>query len=616
MNLKRRQLRSLGSSQRDNKFLLALQTISLGYLFFAGAVVYLLIVGVLMKDVHLLPNLNNIHTDTLLRPQLQGIQINKHTKRQQLTADSKPKNKEGASACLLVNDENPRLPEWIAYHYHTLPLRSLTIAVDPASRSSPLEILQRWNDTGLIEMRLWNDDDFLYDIDENGKKIRNLKASSDIWGHRKRQNHFINKCMADFKRRNKTWVLLIDVDEYMTFNRIEDINQEPDFPLEKAPDGMQTLMDWTWMKGGAEGSIEGWIDTLPNSTYTSFGVQSVLKIQPGGIVTDAAGNNSYYLRDDRAFRDLDALEEPPEDMPILKYIMCNSDDMACGEIYNDIYDDRWDEEWVCIEVDWDDPEDEQKKTNIFHGGHVIQDLDERKYFLEKEQTLWPKRLAVSDAKEARERLPSVDGRKTILDVVKEESHYHGYDSIGPCITMPRLRYGPFEAPSSKATTNVDPFNPNDFVTLRYRWHAALGSYAYGKTMIDVSKIPMKELQVEAENVHAPLSHYCHRQEWYYSPRYVLSLFRVNHYLDSFEAYTYRKDIRVELRQSQDRYDTLAKEGNHSMDTEGSLWLQEFVQDMGSERAKMLLAGAGSFPRLDWSLSGLMGEAEKAVERMG
>lgn len=33
---------------------------------------------------------------------------------------------------------------------YTLPLRSLTVAVDPASRSSPLDILQRWNDTIFI----------------------------------------------------------------------------------------------------------------------------------------------------------------------------------------------------------------------------------------------------------------------------------------------------------------------------------------------------------------------------------------------------------------------------------------------------------------------------------
>ena len=53
---------------------------------------------------------------------------------------------EGISACLLVNDENPRLPEWISYHYQTLPLRALIIAIDPASRSLPNDIILQWFD--------------------------------------------------------------------------------------------------------------------------------------------------------------------------------------------------------------------------------------------------------------------------------------------------------------------------------------------------------------------------------------------------------------------------------------------------------------------------------------
>eukprot|EP00957_Ditylum_brightwellii_P159490 12140610-Ditylum_brightwellii.AAC.1 len=277
-------------------------------------------------------------------------------------------------------------------------------------------------------------------------------------------------------------------------------------------------------------------------------------------------------------------------MPTLKHVLA-TDSKLCGKIFNDVYNENGDGSLVCLTVDWEAPENEQKKTNIFHGGYVVEDLQQRKYFWEKEQALWPKRLAVEDAKEARERLPRVDERKTIIDVVKEESNRHGYETMGPCIMMPRLRYGSFEVqPDAATVVATGEIDPKDFVTLRYRWHGAKGVYAYGKTMIDVSQIPTEELQVEAENVHAPLCHYCARQEPYYSPQYATSLFRVNHYLDSFEAYTYRNDVRVELRQSVDRYNTLAKEGNHSMDTEGLHWLQEFVQDMGSENAKMLLAG--------------------------
>ena len=38
-----------------------------------------------------------------------------------------------------------------------------------------------------------------------------------LWRHRNRQRYFIKKCMAEYKARNRTWVLLIDVDEYITF---------------------------------------------------------------------------------------------------------------------------------------------------------------------------------------------------------------------------------------------------------------------------------------------------------------------------------------------------------------------------------------------------------------
>lgn len=57
-----------------------------------------------------------------------------------------------------------------------------------------------------------------------------------------RQRYFIMKCMADFKQRNMTWTLLIDVDEYITFNRIQD--DDPDMPLDVAPEGIPTILDW------------------------------------------------------------------------------------------------------------------------------------------------------------------------------------------------------------------------------------------------------------------------------------------------------------------------------------------------------------------------------------
>ena len=49
--------------------------------------------------------------------------------------------------------------------------------------------------------------------------------------------------MADFKLRQKTWVLLIDVDEYITFNNVEE-GADPDVPLDYAPEGVPTLSNW------------------------------------------------------------------------------------------------------------------------------------------------------------------------------------------------------------------------------------------------------------------------------------------------------------------------------------------------------------------------------------
>ena len=83
------------------------------------------------------------------------------------TYPSQPLDTQTGAACLLVNDENPRLPEWLAYHYHVLPLRHLTVAVDPASRSSPAEILERWK--GLINVKIWGEEDFLPKYDGRGR---------------------------------------------------------------------------------------------------------------------------------------------------------------------------------------------------------------------------------------------------------------------------------------------------------------------------------------------------------------------------------------------------------------------------------------------------------------
>jgi hypothetical protein len=121
------------------------------------------------------------------------------------------------SACLLVMDDNHRLSEWLAYHYHVLPLRHLIIAVDPRSRTSPTKILNKWRRMGLY-VEEWDDTYFLKPgIAKNViPDDAELQVKRDR--HRIRQKNFYRSCLQAMKTANRTWVTLIDTDEYLMYN--------------------------------------------------------------------------------------------------------------------------------------------------------------------------------------------------------------------------------------------------------------------------------------------------------------------------------------------------------------------------------------------------------------
>jgi hypothetical protein len=134
------------------------------------------------------------------------------------------------SACLLVMDDNHFLIEWLAYHYHTLPLRHLILAVDPRSVTSPTKILDRWRDHGMV-IEEWSDKDFMPPVRnvsnmKNAQMISllsrkgyNTEDAQVISLHRTRQKQFYNKCLRVLKSAGRTWTLLIDTDEYLVINQ-------------------------------------------------------------------------------------------------------------------------------------------------------------------------------------------------------------------------------------------------------------------------------------------------------------------------------------------------------------------------------------------------------------
>lgn len=147
------------------------------------------------------------------------------------------------SACLLIKDDNTLLNEWIAYHYHTLKLRFLVIAVDPHSVMSPRTILERWQNLTGLQVVQWSDQDYmpqsfldkgyvipLEKIDGNASNSKWHLGFEDanqvkldkqrISNHRFRQLTFLPACYRHLRNLKKTWVLHIDTDEYLSVNPI------------------------------------------------------------------------------------------------------------------------------------------------------------------------------------------------------------------------------------------------------------------------------------------------------------------------------------------------------------------------------------------------------------
>jgi len=146
-------------------------------------------------------------------------------------------NSNAFSSCLLIKDDNYKLPEWLAYHYTAVPLKFLIIAVDPLSSTSPRRILEFWNTTTDMEILLWDDEDFMPTGDNLKKEMETIAVSGviakaelskteaekieNIKKHRVRQRHFISSCLHHHQNNGRKWTMLIDTDEYLMFNKID-----------------------------------------------------------------------------------------------------------------------------------------------------------------------------------------------------------------------------------------------------------------------------------------------------------------------------------------------------------------------------------------------------------
>lgn len=117
------------------------------------------------------------------------------------------------SACLVIKDESIILPEWLAYHYTRLPLRRLFVAVDPLSATDPTPILRQYEKIGMNITIWYNESDYM-----KGKNGFGTLHNQ----HRGRQRAFYTSCLRKLQEEGKRWTILIDTDEFLSFNNDDD----------------------------------------------------------------------------------------------------------------------------------------------------------------------------------------------------------------------------------------------------------------------------------------------------------------------------------------------------------------------------------------------------------
>lgn len=380
-----------------------------------------------------------------------------------------PNGTETFSACLLVMDDNHRLVEWLAYHYHVLPLRFLIVAIDPRSQTSPTTVLNRWrrlrtrsrnnnntnnNNNSHNDERMyieeWTDEDILPPSLAHNPIPLNATLQLKRDRHRIRQRLFYQKCLLHCQQHARTWVTLIDTDEFLMYNH----------------------------KGGGK---------------------------------------EQYL--------------------------------------------QWEQE-------------QRQKLLLYQDGRLADRI----------------RIPLSQPPPT----PAQEG--AMIHYIRQEQASGHVFFQRPCISIPRLQFGALEEDKEDVTSDQKlqphPQQPNSIWvdrldTLRFRKHAPRQDFVkngLSKSILDVSRI---QSIPKIQSLHRPIKTLCSapwKDDWD-------SGLRINHYLGSWEAYSFRDDSR---RGGERSYEGWAFKAQDVEETDDNIrpWIDGFVEQHGEENAKELLRGAG------------------------
>jgi hypothetical protein len=171
----------------------------------------------------------------------------------------------------------------------------------------------------------------------------------------------------------------------------------------------------------------------------------------------------------------------------------------------------------------------------------------------------------------------------------------------PCLGMTRTLFGPKLATEQELRKAELPqgFDPEDFNTLKYFHHDKIGAESmngYLKVMMDVRQLSEESLHpTKIDSIHRPLIDICPEIDSYFSVENdATSVFRVHHYLGTWEEYSFRSDA----RRSNDIFTQKAEAASrYGPNYEIRPWLNTFIQTEGIEKAQQLLVeGASSTPK--------------------
>jgi hypothetical protein len=167
------------------------------------------------------------------------------------------------SACLVLETERdyPYLTEWIAYHWHALPLRQLVIWNDPSIAASPsllASILAPWSQK--MDITVWNHPVQVYPAGHPQHKLlqRQPQPQPQPQDHHDRiqnrnqlQNVFFGKCLRKLQRLRRSWTILGRVDEYALINPRVRNATDPLYQRwhgQHAPDQKEAGSVMTWLQ--------------------------------------------------------------------------------------------------------------------------------------------------------------------------------------------------------------------------------------------------------------------------------------------------------------------------------------------------------------------------------